>query len=518
VPRGGARRYDAATVVPSDAPADPLPLLRLLGGVELFARGQRIHRFGGRVCTLLLARLALQPRAAVPREVLIDGLWPDADLDTGRNRLRNALAVLRAALRPAGCEHMIEATRDALRLSASGCAVDVHLFREAVARHQWLEARNLYRGELMPGHYEDWVEAERATLDTLRERIPADLPGLPTRHQQALEAVQRALLLARRGAPDFQERALAQLRQIRREAPDFGLVHLRLSTTLHSIALRRVGPQRRDLLAEARAMSDRAAELDPDDPFTRAVALVHRYRHDLPFNACRDALRGLAERWPESRGPWAGLSMIHNDVGRADEAEAYARLALRQAPLEVTDLYNIGVARMNGYRFHQAVAMFDEVLELEPGHAVSMVGRFFALAGAGRFQDAQQQVQAALAGRAIEPDQAEFYGALLAHWRGDAVEAQRRHARPDVQALCAREPAYEAVRLVHLGRPHDATAVVRRLHDDADPNMLIVLGSRNGLDTRRVPGIEAVARALSWRPLDEMLRDAAAAESGRSAA
>lgn len=505
-------------MIPPDAPPEPLPLLRLLGGVELFARGQRISQFGGRVCTLLLARLALQPRAAVPREVLIDTLWPDADLEVGRNRLRNALAVLRAALRPAGCADIVEASREALRLAPSACAVDVHLFREAVSRHQWLEARDLYRGELLPGHYEDWIETERAALDTLRERIPADLPGLPARHQQALEAVQRALLLARRGAPDFQERALATLRQIRREVPDFGLVHLRLSTTLHSIALRQVGPQRRSLLEEARAMSDRAAALDPDDPFTRAVALVHRYRHDLPFADCRDALRGLAERWPESRGPWAGLSMIHNDVGRADEAEAFARQGLRQSPLEVIDLYNIAVARMNGYRFHRAVAMFDEVLELEPAHAVSMVGRFFALAGAGRFHDAQQQAQSALAQGAIVPEQAEFYLALLAHWRGDTAEAARRHQRADVQALCEREPGYQAVRLVHLGRHDEAVRVVQRLADEADPNMIVVLGSRNGLDTRRVPGIEAIARALAWQPLEQMLREAADAESRRSAA
>ena len=138
-----------------------LPHLRLLGTAELHVRGQVLRNFGGRGSALLLARLALAPRQAHPRETLIDQLWPDADIDAGRNRLRNALSVLRTALAEAGCEQVVLADRDSLRLAPGALVCDVHHFEEAVQRHQWLDARHIYAGELLPGHYEEWGDEER---------------------------------------------------------------------------------------------------------------------------------------------------------------------------------------------------------------------------------------------------------------------------------------------------------------------------------------------------------------------
>jgi hypothetical protein len=76
--------------------------------------------------------------------------------------------------------------------------------------------------------------------------------------------------------------------------------------------------------------------------------------------------------------------------------------------------------------------------------------------------------------------------------------------------LCAREPAYAVLRDVHLGRSDEALARVRRMAAEGDPNLLVVCGSRNGLDTRTDPRIDAIARGLGWRPVDEMLARVAA--------
>lgn len=56
--------------------------LRLLGAVELLDLQQK-------------------PQRQHPREELVELLWPDVDNETGRNRLRQALSVLRSLLEPA---------------------------------------------------------------------------------------------------------------------------------------------------------------------------------------------------------------------------------------------------------------------------------------------------------------------------------------------------------------------------------------------------------------------------------
>lgn len=494
-----------------------LPHLRLLGTMELHVRGRVLRQFGGRSCALLLARLALAPRKAHPRETLVDLIWPDADLDAGRNRLRNALSVLRSTLAEAGCDEMLVADRESVRLAPGTLACDVQRFEEAVGRQQWLDARHAYAGELLPGHFEDWVLEERQRLACLAERIPPGLPELTGAEQQAMGLIDRASLLARRGAPDFEARAIALLEQAVQCAPGFTLARLRLAGTLANRALRLVGPPRREQLQLAREQIDQALLRDPHDPRARAMSLVYRYRHDLDFTQVRDALMALARRHPEASAPLSGLVIIHNDIGHATEAEAFQRQAHRLDPLSVTAIYNIAVARLNGYRFASALEAFDQVLELEPAHGVSLVGRFFALAGLARWEEAWAHAQEASRLGAIASEELGFYQALCAQWSGRPDAARALYTQPATVALCEREPAYGVLRHLHLGETDAAVSLARRMMDDGDPNLLVVFGSRNGLDTRQEPRLEALARALGWRPVHLMLDEARRAEADRRA-
>ncbi len=483
---------------------DTIPRLRLLGAVELLVRGQRLTQFGGPMCTMLLARLAIGQNKAHPREELIDQLWPAADLDAGRNRLRNALAVLRGELGRVGCAHLISANRISLRIATGAMLCDVRRFEEAISRKQWVSARDAYGGDLMPGFFDDWVDEERLRLLALVDRIPPDLPQPTPHHLEAIALINHAQLLARRGAPGLQARALALLEQAVAKAPDFGLAQVRLATTLHNMALSALGDERRGLIHRARVHIEKAIQLDPADAFARSVLVVQRYRVDLDLSQAVAALRELAERWPDAPAPWTGLTLVYNDVGHSEEAEACASKARAMLPMDVIQLYNIAVARANGYRFAEAVAAFDEVLELEPDHGISLVGKFYALAGCGRIADALAAAQVCERVKAIDAAQHAYFRGLCAHWSGQAAQARAIYAEPAVESLCRREPAYDAVRQVHLGRFDAALEIVQRMHDEADRNLLIVFGSRNGLDTRRDPRIEAIAARLGWRPIARM--------------
>ncbi|GCL64571.1 ATP-binding protein [Pseudaquabacterium pictum] len=157
--------------------------LRLLGDVALRPAQGRPQRLPGRAATALLARLALAPARAHPREELVELLWPGVALDVGRNRLRQVLSTLKRLLDgPAGAGPMeiISADRLAVRLAGRQLQCDATEFEAAVRAGHQAEATALYRGELLPGFYDDWVLDERRRLAALADRLqPAAAPAYP---------------------------------------------------------------------------------------------------------------------------------------------------------------------------------------------------------------------------------------------------------------------------------------------------------------------------------------------------
>lgn len=171
-------------------PAPPRWRLRLLGGFELDDGTQRLVRLGSRAMMALLARLAMAPLREHPREELVELLWPGVAPAVSRNRLRQALSVLRSVLEPPqpAPAPVLMATRLGVRLVPGAIACDVTAFeREARLGHADA-ALALYRGELLPGFYDEWVLDERQRLEHLQDRLqppPAPQAG-PARLRAAL--------------------------------------------------------------------------------------------------------------------------------------------------------------------------------------------------------------------------------------------------------------------------------------------------------------------------------------------
>src|SRR5205814_5874946 len=80
-----------------------------------------------RPIAMLLARLALQPQRRYAREELIELLWPDVELDVGRNRLRQVLSTLRRLLEPPDVPpySVLIADRQTIALTADAISCDV---------------------------------------------------------------------------------------------------------------------------------------------------------------------------------------------------------------------------------------------------------------------------------------------------------------------------------------------------------------------------------------------------------
>ena len=113
---------------------DPICRIKLLGGLQVWCRGEPVTRFRSRRTVELLAYLACHLRREHPREVLIELFWPDCDLDAGRHSLNVALSSLRKELEPAGVPagSVLRTDRFGVRLVSEAVSTDVGAFEAAV--------------------------------------------------------------------------------------------------------------------------------------------------------------------------------------------------------------------------------------------------------------------------------------------------------------------------------------------------------------------------------------------------
>src|SRR5262245_32001727 len=138
--------------------------IEVLGGVRAIVAGRPVDRFQTEKAAELLAYLALAPAGrAVPRESGAEALWPDAPGARGRLRRRRALRRLRGQVADASvpADAWLVATQDRIGLRAGEVEVDALELEAAVtadAPAALGRAVDLYRGPLLPGCDEPWVD------------------------------------------------------------------------------------------------------------------------------------------------------------------------------------------------------------------------------------------------------------------------------------------------------------------------------------------------------------------------
>jgi DNA-binding SARP family transcriptional activator len=147
--------------------------IQLLGGLRLeTADGGHVPSPTGRARSLFIY-LLLHPQAAHSRERLAEVLWSEEVPERAARNLTEAAYRLRHAL-----PGLVEADRGTLRLVAAAATwVDVWEFEtwmRAATRDDLRQAVALYRGELAPEVYDDWIAPRRALLaDQYRSALAA---------------------------------------------------------------------------------------------------------------------------------------------------------------------------------------------------------------------------------------------------------------------------------------------------------------------------------------------------------
>ncbi|GAB4282507.1 MAG: hypothetical protein Kow0058_00980 [Roseovarius sp.] len=163
-------------------PAMPRPLhIRMLGrfSVTLNERHVPVESWPRKAAVAVLKMLAMHADRPVPRERLVEFLWPDADERHGRDRLKVAIYSLRQLL---GSADLVEHADNAYALRAGAVLLDVAVFERLVGegmRHARQDrpelavaslgdALRLYRGDYLEEDlYEEWCAEERMRLREL---------------------------------------------------------------------------------------------------------------------------------------------------------------------------------------------------------------------------------------------------------------------------------------------------------------------------------------------------------------
>jgi DNA-binding SARP family transcriptional activator/tetratricopeptide (TPR) repeat protein len=159
---------------------EPILHIRLLGGLGLAHGDQAVTRVSSPRLHSLLAYLLLHRDTPPLRQHLAFVFWPDSSEAQARNNLRQILHELRHAL-PDADRFLVADARTAGWRASSTFELDVAAFEAALAeaaatrgeaaeRAALERAAELYRGDLLPGCYDGWIEPERERLRQLHRR------------------------------------------------------------------------------------------------------------------------------------------------------------------------------------------------------------------------------------------------------------------------------------------------------------------------------------------------------------
>lgn len=159
----------------------PVLQVQLLGGFGLEVEDEPLPSLGARDATSLFAYLVFHRDTAHTRDLLAGRFWSDQPDHKARKRLSNALWKIRKTVAHAlGVERVILANGNTLRFDPTiEVEVDVEVFvrrLDELQRRRQANTRSVtaedqiavvdgYKGDLLSGYYDDWIELPRKQIN-----------------------------------------------------------------------------------------------------------------------------------------------------------------------------------------------------------------------------------------------------------------------------------------------------------------------------------------------------------------
>lgn len=253
------------TAPPRQSGTEGALAVRMFGQLEMNLDGAPFKFATPRKSLQVLAYLLLHRRAPVTREYLAYVLFPDDEEAVARTRLRSTIGDMQKIL-PGPIERYVSVEGESIAWNSEASLwLDVDTFEAASADPNRLnEAIALYRGDLLPQIYDEWIESERE------------------RHRNTyLRCLGEAVSLARRNA-DFGS-AIEAARKILTVDP------WREDVVRRIIAMRYESGDRSGALSEYRQFAKRLREEMGADPMPETAGIIERIQRGLEIPADGEA-------------------------------------------------------------------------------------------------------------------------------------------------------------------------------------------------------------------------------------
>lgn len=292
--------------------------IELLGGLRALQGDRVITRFRSHKFGALLAYLAYFSNRSHPREILIDTFWPEFEPGAGRNNLSTALSTLRHQLEPPGVPSgtVLIADRENVQLNPASVITDVAEYNAAIRfatgsgssterTQNLMRGVDLYKGELLLGYYDEWIDAEREQLAGA--------------HVQALRQLVRHRAKARdlQGALQFASRLVAANPLAEDSHRD--LIRLYIATHQPSAALQQYRDLERRLQAELGSRPSAATRQIVRDLITASVPGTEGRETDARSEPAGKAVSSqpVVGQTPISALPIGTVTFLLTDIERS---------------------------------------------------------------------------------------------------------------------------------------------------------------------------------------------------------
>ncbi|HEY3311283.1 MAG TPA: BTAD domain-containing putative transcriptional regulator [Anaerolineales bacterium] len=243
---------------------EPLEV-HLLGAFELSYMQKSIN-LSSRPAQSLFAYLVLNAGTAQRREKLAGLLWPDSLEETARDNLRHALWRTRKALESVGCGGYLNADDLIIKFE-----VDTNLWLDVAelekinknaSSDELMAALTSYRGELLPGFYDEWVVLERDHIYSVYEHHMARLMALLLAENRWLDILDWGERWIKQGQnPEPAYRALMWAHAAKGDMPKVASIYQRCVKALKDFEIE-PSEQTRDLFEKLKSKKENLGEPD----------------------------------------------------------------------------------------------------------------------------------------------------------------------------------------------------------------------------------------------------------------
>ena len=331
--------------------------IEMLGQFRLVYKGEVVTTVNTHRLQSLLAYLILNIGTPQSRQHLSFLFWPDSNESQARTNLRQLLHHLHAALPDA--DRFLQADTRTLRWrNDADCSLDVKEFEMAITRareaekgnnpgkeREFLEkAAQLYRGDLLPGLYDEWIEAERRRMAENRTAVLNRLILLLERSREFVAAIPYAeRLLDSDPLSEASHQNLIRLHILNADRAAALLAYQRCVAVLRRELNVEPGPSTRRLHEQLMNLESVQTEAPPDNsrPMTAQFPLIGRQKelNDL-LDSWTQVIQGHASfvllvgepgigktRLTEELAAWLRRRNVSTAYARCYEAEAHLAFA-----------------------------------------------------------------------------------------------------------------------------------------------------------------------------------------------